>query len=62
MGIPPKPLGLIVFEGLFELYNRSSRLLPDPPKTTWQNDLVKQPLKRLSKISSQIDFYFISTF
>jgi hypothetical protein len=34
MGIPPKPLGLIIFEGLFELYNRSNRLLFDPPKIT----------------------------
>jgi hypothetical protein len=52
MGVPPKPLGLIAFEGLFELYNRSNRLSPDPPKTTWQNDLAKQPLKRSSKTSS----------
>jgi hypothetical protein len=62
MGVPPKPLGLIAFEGLFELYNRSSRLLPDPPKTTWQNNLAKQPLKRPSKIFSQTDFYFILVF
>jgi hypothetical protein len=34
MGVPPKPLGLIMFEGLFELYNRSDGLLLDPPKTT----------------------------
>jgi hypothetical protein len=52
MGVPPKPPGLIAFEGLFELYNRSSGLLPNPPKTTWQNNLAKQPLKRPSKISS----------
>jgi hypothetical protein len=62
MGVPPKPPGLTAFEGLFELYNRSSRLLPDPPKTTWQNNLTKQPLKYPSKISSQIDFYFIPAF
>jgi hypothetical protein len=34
MGVSPKPPGLIAFEGLFELYNRSSGLLLDPPKTT----------------------------
>jgi hypothetical protein len=62
MGVPPKPPGLIAFEGLFELYNRSSGLSPDPPKTTWQNDLAKRPLKYLSKTSSQTNFYFISTF
>jgi hypothetical protein len=49
MGVPPKPLGLIAFEGSFELYNRSSRLLPDPLKTSFQNIF----LKYLSKTSSQ---------
>jgi hypothetical protein len=34
MGVLPKPPGLIAFEGLFELYNKSNKLLPDPPKTT----------------------------
>jgi hypothetical protein len=62
MGVPLKPLGLIVFEGLFELYNRSSGLSPDPSKTTWQNNLAKQPLKYPSKTSSQTDFYFIPAF
>jgi hypothetical protein len=62
MGVLPKPLGLIAFEGLFELYNRSGGLSPDPPKTTWQNNLAKRPLKYPSKISSQTNFYFISVF
>jgi hypothetical protein len=62
MGVPPKPPGLIAFEGLFELYNRSNRLSPDPPKTTWQNDLAKRPLKHPSKSFSQTDFYFIYAF
>jgi hypothetical protein len=62
MGVLPKPLGLTAFEGLFELYNRSGGLSPDPPKTTWQNNLAKRLLKRPSKIFSQIDFYFIPTF
>jgi hypothetical protein len=62
MGVPPKPPGLTAFEGLFELYNRSSGLSPDPPKTTWQNDLAKRPLKCFFKTSSQTDFYFIPAF
>jgi hypothetical protein len=41
MGVPPKSLGLIVFEDLFKLYNRSSRLLPDPLKTSSQNIFLK---------------------
>jgi hypothetical protein len=45
MGVPPKTPGLIAFEGLFELYNRSGRLLPDPLKTSFQNVLPKRPLK-----------------
>jgi hypothetical protein len=43
--VPSKPLGLIVFEGLFELYNRSSGLLPDPLKIFFQNILSKYSLK-----------------
>jgi methyl coenzyme M reductase alpha subunit len=39
MGVPPKPPGLIVFKGLFVLYNKSGRLLPDPLKTSFQNIL-----------------------
>jgi hypothetical protein len=39
MGVPPKSLGLIAFEGLFELYDRSGGLLPDPLKTASQNVL-----------------------
>jgi hypothetical protein len=53
MGVPPEPLGLIVFEGLFELYNRSSRLLPDPLKTSFQNVLPNILSKRPLKTSSQ---------
>jgi hypothetical protein len=45
MGVPPKPPGLIVFEGLFELYNRSSGLLPDTLKTSFQNILPKHSSK-----------------
>jgi hypothetical protein len=62
MGVPPKPPGLTAFEGLFELCNRSGGLLLDPPKTTWQNNLAKRPLKRPSKTFSQTDFYFIPAF
>jgi hypothetical protein len=43
-GVPPKPLGLIVFEGSFEIYNKSGGLLPNPlkhpPKTFSQNILA----------------------
>jgi hypothetical protein len=49
MGVLPKPPGLIAFEGLFELYDRSGGLLPDPLKTSFQNIFPKC----LSKISFQ---------
>ena len=49
MGVPPKPPGLIAFEGLFELYNRSSGLLPilskRLSKTFSQNIFPKHPPK-----------------
>jgi hypothetical protein len=45
MGVPPKPSVLIAFEGLFELYSRSNRLLPDPLKISFQNILPKRFLK-----------------